>query len=115
MTNILQVYIFAVVMVLLGFLFGYEIGKTLQRDRDKYEMRSAKDDLERVRKENERLASDQKREIMHAISNEWNRGYDAAWTQLKHDFLFIRQWNKEHGIHDADVINFQNNEEENEK
>lgn len=106
-----QVYLFFFIILVLGFVFGYSVSRTKYRDRYCQELRELKQQIDKKIAENEKMKAEQSRIIAHAITKEWNRGFDAAFERLKNDYRFIRQWEIEHGITPGEmetmVINFE--------
>ena len=101
-----QMYLYTFFILLIGFIFGYIIAKAGYKDRYHADIKEFQDELFRERLEKEKILANQKREIAHAITKEWNRGYSAAYDKLKSQFLFIQKWESEHGLTSGELETF---------
>lgn len=94
--TLMQLYLFTFIIVGLGILFGCLISRSGYRDKYHKELMECKDALDKANAEKEKVIANRQRDISHAVTQEWNRGYNAAWEKLKTQFLFIQQWEKDH-------------------
>ena len=96
--SLLQLYVGAFLIFFLAFVFGYAIARSGYKDLYQKELKAFKAALDKETNEKEKLQARLQRDISKAVTNEWNKGYDAAFSRLKDQFLYIRQWEKEHGM-----------------
>lgn len=107
----------AIVLILLGFVLGYLVARSGYRTRYHSELESFRKTVNQLNQEKQHLIKNEKREIAKAVTNEWNRGYSAAWNRLKQMYLYIHQWEVSHGMDEGElesvVQQFENIEEDN--
>ena len=111
--SFMQLYTFAVIIAAICFLAGFIIARTHYRDKFHNDFIALKRTLDIEHEEKEKIIADHKREIAHAVTNEWNRGYDAAWLQLKNEFKYIYQWEEEHNFMHGELETVTKEEEKN--
>ena len=93
-----QIFVLAVVLVMIGYGFGYLIARGSYKARYFNEISDLKRTVDTLKAEKSHLIKDRQHDISKAVTNEWNRGYSAAWEKLKILYLYIQRWEIEHGI-----------------
>lgn len=91
-------FLLGLILVAIGYGFGYLIARSGYKTRYHNEIREFQKTVETLRAEKAKLIKDRQHDISKAVTNEWNRGYSAAWEKLKILYLYIQRWEMEHGI-----------------
>lgn len=110
--SVYQLYIFVVIILVVGIVFGCLITRAGYKDKYGKDLELFRNALEKERAEKEKIQAEQKRAIAHAVTQEWNRGYSAAFDRLKNEFLYISQWEKEHDMNPGEIESLAENEED---
>lgn len=93
-----ELYVAAFFVFMIGFLFSTFIFGTKYKDKYRDDLKAFKAALDKETAEKEKLKAERSRDIAHAVTNEWNKGYNAAFLRLEESFKYIHQWEKEHGM-----------------